>query len=141
MSRMLIAFLVATFFIMTSPALAVKKVPKKPKQQATPAGQASGQEKPATKDKNFRKEQQPPPEREMRPTPAPERMRIKEKDRFIDEDRDGINDRLKKPPTVKKKKKESRPKKAEIKRRPPPKKTEIKRRPPPKKAEIERRPR
>jgi hypothetical protein len=118
MSKRLIAFLVAACFIMTSPALAVKKVPKKPNQQATPAGQASGQEKPATKEKSFRKEPQSLPEREMRPVPAPERMRIKKKDRFIDEDRDGINDRLKKPPTVKKKKKANRPKKAETRRRP-----------------------
>lgn len=129
MLKRLIAFLVAACFIMTSPVLAVEKVPKKPKQQATPASQASGQEKPATKEKSFRKEPQPLPEREVRPAPAPERMRIKKKDRFIDEDSDGINDRLRKPPTVKKKKRESIPKKTEIKRRPPPKKAETRRRP------------
>ncbi len=118
MSKRLIAFLVAACFIMASPALAIKKVPKKPKQQAAPAGQASGQEKPATKDKSLRQEPKPSPDKSRRPFPRPERPRVKEKDRFIDEDSDGINDRLKKPPTVKKKKKENRPKKSQSRRRP-----------------------
>ena len=118
MSKRLITLLVAASFIMTSPALAVKKFPKKPKQQAASSGQANGQEKAAKKEKSFRQEPQPPPDKSRRPAPAPERPRVKEKDRFIDEDSDGINDRMKKPPTVKKKKKENRPKKAETKRRP-----------------------
>ncbi len=120
MLKRLIALLVAVSFIMSSPALAVEKVPKKPKKQAASSGQASGQEKPATKDKSLRQEPKPSPDKSRRPFPRPERPRVKEKDRFIDEDSDGINDRLKKPPTVKKKKKESRPKpkKAETKRRP-----------------------
>lgn len=118
MLKRLIALLVAASFIMTSPALAVKKVPKKPKQQAVQSDQASGQEKAARKEKNLRQEPQPSPEKTRRPVPAPERPRVREKDRFIDEDSDGINDRLRKPPTVKKKKKENRPKKTELKRRP-----------------------
>lgn len=118
MSKRLIALIVAAFFIMTSPALAVKKVPKKPKQPATSGSQANGQEKTAKKGNNLRQEPQSSPERTRQPIPAPERPRVKEKDRFIDEDSDGINDRLKKPPTVKKKKKENRPKKTESKRRP-----------------------
>ena len=118
MLKRLIALLVAASFIMTSPALAVKKVPKKPKQQATQSNQADGQEKAAKKEKSFRQEPQPSPERIRRPVPAPERPRVREKDRFIDEDSDGINDRLKKPPTVKKKKRENRPEKTESKRRP-----------------------
>ena len=118
MLKRLIAFLVAASFIMTSPALAVKKVPKKPKQQAASTSQANGQQKAAKGEKSFRQEPQPSPDKSRRPAPAPERPRVKERDRFIDEDSDGINDRLKKPPIVKMKKKEVRPKKAETKRRP-----------------------
>ncbi len=129
MSKRLIAFLVAACFIMASPALAVEKVPKKPKKQAVSSGQASGQEKAPKKETSLKQEPKPTPDRSSRPVPSPERRRFKEKDRFIDEDSDGINDRLRKPPTVKKKKKESRPKKAEIKRRPRPEKAETKRRP------------
>lgn len=113
-----IALLVAASFIMTSPALAVKKVPKKPIQPAAQSDQANGQEKAAKQEKSPRQEPQPSPERIRPPVPAPERPRVREKDRFIDEDSDGINDRLKKPPTVKKKKKENRSKKKESKRRP-----------------------
>ncbi len=129
MLKRLIALLVAVSFIMSSPALAVEKVPKKPKKQTASSGQASDQEKAPKKETSLKQEPKPTPDRSSRPVPAPERRRFKEKDRFIDEDSDGINDRLRKPPTVKKKKKESRPKKAEIKRRPTPKKAEIKRRP------------
>lgn len=118
MSKRLIALLVAAFFIMTSPGLAVKKVPKKAKQQATSGSQASGQEKAAKKENSFKQEPQPSRDKNRQPAPPPERPRVKEKDRFIDEDSDGINDRLKKPPTVKKKKQEVKPKKAETKRRP-----------------------
>jgi hypothetical protein len=118
MSKRLITLLVAASFLMTSPALAVKKVPKKPKQQAAQDNKANGQQKAAKEDKSFRQKQKPPPEEIRRPIPAPERQRIKERDRFIDEDSDGINDRLKKPPTVKKKQKTNRPKKSEAKRRP-----------------------
>lgn len=118
MSKRLIALIVAASFIMTSPALAVKKVPKKPEQQAAQSNQANGQEKTAKEGKSLRQEPQSPPERTRQPIPAPERPRVKERDRFIDEDSDGINDRLKKPPTVKKKKKENRPEKKESKRHP-----------------------
>ncbi len=118
MSKRLIALLAAASFMMTSPALAVKKVPKESKQQANSTNQTGGQDEAAKEEKSFKQDPLPSPDNSRQPVPPSERPRVKEKDRFIDEDSDGINDRMKKPPTVKKKKKENRPKKTETKRRP-----------------------
>jgi hypothetical protein len=118
MLKRLIVVLVAVSFVVTSPALAVKKVPQQPKQQVASSSQESGQEKQAPKERSSKQEPQSPPDESRQPAPPPERPRVKETDRFIDEDSDGINDRLKKSPVVKKKKREAGPKKTETRKRP-----------------------
>jgi hypothetical protein len=92
--------------IMVSPAMAIKRVPKSDGQfrETRQNGDSIRHEVPdkAIPPKPTNPE---PPKQPERPS-QPNKPSIGEKDRFIDEDNDGINDRLKMPPETVKKKKE-----------------------------------
>jgi len=111
-SRIIILLTLASFALSTE-AMAVKLVPKVERQEQKDT-QGSGTQTP---DKNPPSTPSVTPEKRRESAPAPKeperrqtdsKEKFKERDRFIDEDDDGINDRLKKAPeTIKKKKEDS----------------------------------
>jgi hypothetical protein len=105
MTSRILAILIVFAFLAASPALAVKKVPKQSAQQSTSATQGQNQTGGQKESGDIKQNVQPPPPQQPQ-SRRPEPPKIKEKDRFIDENDDGINDRYKKPPVVKKKPKE-----------------------------------
>lgn len=93
-----------------SSALAVRKVEKKPKPQASSAKQAVGDQNQQADEKNVKNDQSPSVEQPKPPLQAAPEIKAPEKeDRFIDENRDGINDRMGNRPAVKTRKKEEPP--------------------------------
>lgn len=104
-----------------SPALAIRKIEKKPKAQsgnsdkaATGQKQTAGESAPAadrTPDREPKKNE---------PVQKREILKPEKEDRFIDENSDGINDRISKPPEVKVKRRE--PQRREAPKREKPKK-------------------
>lgn len=119
----LIAFII---FALAGPAQAIKRVPKSNEQQKEEPKKTETSKDAAAPDKAA---PQPParpvhdnesaasrPQRRQRP-PEPKRPTYDKKDRFIDQDGDGINDNIKKAPETIKKRKESRPEKSEKSKR------------------------
>jgi hypothetical protein len=104
MVKRILVILIAVSFLAASPALAVKRVPKKSAQQSAASGQGQNQTGGQQESGDIKRNVQPPPQEPQRRRTEP--SRVKEKDRFIDENDDGINDRYRKPPAVKKKPKE-----------------------------------
>lgn len=109
MKNRIMIFLVLLSFGLTTPVMAVRKVPRdKPsREQSQPAQNPETPQKPPEPGKAVPPEPKPAPQKDVSPPPSPEHRKIKDRDRFIDEDGDGINDNLKKPPEVIKKKKET----------------------------------
>ncbi len=105
MVRKVFAILIAVMFLAASPVLAVKKVPKQSAQQSAAPDQGQNQSGGQQESGDVKQNVQPPPPPNPEAT-KPEPPKVKEKDRFIDENDDGINDRYKKPPVVKRKPKE-----------------------------------
>jgi hypothetical protein len=106
MKRNAVIISILLSLIIVSPAMAIKRVPKsddqsRETQQNGDSVRHEGPDK-ATLPKPINPE---PPKQPERPS-KPNKPSIGEKDRFIDEDGDGINDRLKMPPETIKKKKE-----------------------------------
>lgn len=101
----ILVVLIAVSFLAASPALAVKRVPKQSAQQPAASDQGQNQTGGQRESGDVKQNVQPPPPQEPQPR-RPEPPKVRERDRFIDENDDGINDRYRKPPSVKKKPKE-----------------------------------
>lgn len=121
MKRNAVIILVLLSFLMASPALAVKRV-SKTDDQAREERQKDNQGTPDTPSKATPPAATQPDRPES--TQRPERVREPERpskggdrDRFIDENGDGINDKLKTPPETIKKKKETKSDNSEKKTR------------------------
>ena len=123
MTRRFLILMALTAFVMAGRASAVKSVPRsndktaienqKPDaskgssdQKATPS-EPSRKAGDARQDSDKRKEDSRPEQVKKPSDDSGQKDRIKERDRFIDENDDGLNDRYKKPPEKVKRKKES----------------------------------
>jgi hypothetical protein len=108
MKRSTVIISILLSLIMVNPVMAIKRVPKSNDQsrETQQNGDSIRHESPdkATTPKPSNPE---PPKQPERPS-QPNKPSIGEKDRFIDEDNDGINDRLKMPPETVKKKRDSK---------------------------------
>jgi hypothetical protein len=125
MMRNVIILLILAAFILSAPAMAIKKVPKSdgrpgvesknPDQTGQPSGQQPPAPQPTKNQSDHRsgggsdgRDKSPPAEpRKPSNDDSGQRERSKDKDRFIDENDDGLNDGYKKPPEKVKRKKES----------------------------------
>ncbi|MEE9554018.1 MAG: hypothetical protein V3W18_06935 [candidate division Zixibacteria bacterium] len=109
-----LSVLIAIFIIAPSPAMAIRKIEKKPKQQSTSA------KKTDQRQKQVSGEERVSPDQSKAPDKKSDLKRREREDRFIDENSDGINDRIDKRQTVKVKKREAS--KREARKAAPPKK-------------------
>ena len=122
MRQKLLILVTLVAFVLAGPAMAVKRVPKSDdrpsidNQKPDRAPGSSDQKAPSDSPKKQRDDKRgvEQPKRESRPEranqPAEDSAKkdhSRERDRFIDENDDGLNDRYKKPPEVVKRKKES----------------------------------
>lgn len=101
----LLAIIIAISIIAPSPVMAVRKIEKKPKQQSSSAKKADQPQEQASGEKRVS------PDRSRDPQKTTDVKQREREDRFIDENSDGINDRIDKRQTVKVKKRESRERK------------------------------
>ncbi len=119
--RLLILFTLVAF-VLAGPAMAVKRVPKsddrpsidnqKPDRASGSSDQKAPSEPPKKqsegKQESGKRKDESRTERIQKPADdSGQKDRFKERDRFIDENSDGLNDRYKKPPETVKRKKES----------------------------------
>jgi len=109
--RCLLGMTILAALMLSGPALAVKKVAKS-ENTSSEKQQDNERKQPVSPANNP---QQPAPDRSRedrnkneKPVES-EKPVVKEKDRFVDEDGDGLNDKIKKPPETVKKKRESKP--------------------------------
>lgn len=120
MMRRILILTVLAAFVLAGPAMAVKRVPKsddrpsietqKPDRATGSSDQKAPSEPPKKQGDDrdtARRKEEPQPERAKAPDNSVQKDRPQERDRFIDENGDGVNDRFKKPPETVKKKKES----------------------------------
>ena len=96
------AIIIALLIIAPSPALAVRKIEKKTKQQSSGAQKVDQSQQPESKENKAQADQ--PAETRNAPLEIKQPQR---EDRFIDENSDGINDRIDQRQTVKVRKKEA----------------------------------
>ena len=102
-----LVIILAALLAIPSSALAVRKVEKKPKAQSSTSTQAGAQQSQQPAEKGVRSDQPAPEQQARPPQPAQEVKKPEKEDRFIDENGDGINDRIDQHQTVKIRKKES----------------------------------
>jgi len=123
MTRRILILMTLVAFILAGPAAAVKSVPRSNDKTAIenqkPDGSTGSTDPKATpsepsrkpgdtsRDADKRKEESRPEQVKRPNDDSGQKDRIKERDRFIDENDDGLNDRYKKPPEKVKRKKES----------------------------------
>jgi hypothetical protein len=107
--RLLISLIVASF-VLGSQAYAVRFVAKDdPASKQETSQRPEDSRKAPDTGRNLPQPQIPPERNEVKRLPERERPPANDRDRFIDENGDGINDKLQKPPEVIKKKRDTRP--------------------------------
>ena len=120
MTRIILAFAFLLMFVAANPVMAIRVAPRDDRPQH---GQVSQQaEKPSQPVDSGKAQPQAPvpntpqranPPRERQASPPPERRDLKGNDNFIDENHDGIDDRLQRPPEVIKKRENHRERQSE----------------------------
>ena len=103
MIKKIMILTVAAAFLTASPALAIQK---KGKDDSKSKPVAQAQNKSSESGEQVRNATPPPPPKETKKSSEWKPPKEVKKDRFIDNDDDGINDRINKKPTVKIKKKD-----------------------------------
>jgi len=97
----------AMALLLLSPeAWAIKRVSKQDSKAVRDSIQKAPPQTPDNRKSATLEKGKPPKDNRLQQPPKPDSGRPVEKDRFIDENGDGINDNLKKPPEVIKKKKD-----------------------------------
>ena len=125
MIKNMIILIVVLSFSLTSPVFAIgKKTDNQNKKQATVTKKSQDNSTKANPDQNYK---QTPKQKKSSAQPPKPKSKPKQNDRFIDRNDDGINDSMKKPKTVKIKKK-NEPKSGKVNKKNEPKTEKEKRR-------------